>query len=109
MQKTLTRDIAVVVAAKLVLAVAAATFRFGPHQRPRIDAGSIAPRLNARPPNANREAYRSDGEIRRRQMPKMKAAIFIKPGRIVLNEKPIPEYQPARRAGPHNNHDHMRH
>ena len=31
MLKTLTRDIAVVVAAKLVLAVAAATFRFGPH------------------------------------------------------------------------------
>ena len=75
------------VAAKLGSAVAAATFRFGP--RPKIDAGSIAPRLDACPPNANREAYRSDGEIRRRQMPKMKAAIFIKPGRIVLDEKPI--------------------
>ena len=24
-------------------------------------------------------------------MPKMKAAIFIKPGRIVLDEKPIPD------------------
>ena len=44
--KTLTRDIAVVVAPpNEVLAVAAATFRFGPHQRPGIDAGGIAPRL----------------------------------------------------------------
>jgi hypothetical protein len=41
----LARDIAIVVAVKLVLMTAAATFLFGPRQRPPIDAGSIAARL----------------------------------------------------------------
>src|SRR5271170_2570102 len=41
----LARDVVVVVAIKLVLVIAAATFLFGPGQRPRIDAGAIATRL----------------------------------------------------------------
>jgi hypothetical protein len=41
----LARDVVVVVAIKLALLIAAATFLFGPGQRPRIDAGSIATRL----------------------------------------------------------------
>src|SRR5271169_2165596 len=32
--------------------------------------------------------------MERRQMPKMRAAIFVEPGRIVLDVKPIPEVGP---------------
>ena len=42
-------------------------------------------------------------------MPKMKAAIFIKPGRIVLDEKPIPDIGLLDALVRINNHDHMRH
>ena len=41
-------------------------------------------------------------------MPKMKATIFIKPGRIAL-EKADPRYRSARRADAHDNDDDMRH
>ena len=47
----LARDVVVVVAIKAALVVAAATFLFGPHQRPRIDAGSVATRLIGPPPS----------------------------------------------------------
>jgi hypothetical protein len=39
------RDVAVVVAAKLALALAAALFVFSPDKRPRIDKGSVETRL----------------------------------------------------------------
>lgn len=45
-KNALARDVALVVAVKLVLAIAAAMFLFGPHQRPRIDAGNIAARFD---------------------------------------------------------------
>lgn len=41
----LTRDVALVTAAKLVVAVAAAFFVFGPGQRPKIDANAVATQL----------------------------------------------------------------
>jgi hypothetical protein len=42
-------DVLVVVVAKLVVVIAAAIFVFGPGQRPKIDAGSIAMRLIGAP------------------------------------------------------------
>jgi len=42
---TIARDVAVVLAVKLALAIAAAVFVFGPSQRPRIDAGGMETRL----------------------------------------------------------------
>ena len=42
-------DVLVVVAAKLLVVIAAAIFVFGPGQRPKIDAGSIAMRLIGAP------------------------------------------------------------
>ena len=39
-------------------------------------------------------------------MPKMKAAIFVEPGRIVLDDKPIPDVGPTGRADAHDDHDH---
>ena len=39
------RDIAVVIAVKLVVVVAAAVFLFGPAQRPRVDADRVLARL----------------------------------------------------------------
>ena len=42
-------DVLVVVAVKLLVVVAAAIFVFGPGQRPKIDAGSIAMRLIGAP------------------------------------------------------------
>jgi hypothetical protein len=44
-RNALARDILIVVAVKFALAIAAAMFLFGPHQRPRIDASGIATRL----------------------------------------------------------------
>jgi hypothetical protein len=35
----------------------------------------------------------------------MKAAVFVEPGRIVLDEKPVPEGRARRRPDPHH-HDH---
>jgi hypothetical protein len=45
LNQSLARDVVVVVAVKTVLAIAAAIFLFGPHQRPKIDGGSVAARL----------------------------------------------------------------
>ena len=42
---TLAKDIAIVVAAKLTLVIAAALFVFGPSQRPIIHATSVEARL----------------------------------------------------------------
>ena len=40
---------------------------------------------------------------------KMKAAIFVEPGRIVLDEKADPRCRPARRADAHHHHHDLRH
>jgi threonine dehydrogenase-like Zn-dependent dehydrogenase len=42
-------------------------------------------------------------------MPKMKAAVFVEPGRIVLESKPIPDVGPSRCAPAGHNYDHLRH
>jgi hypothetical protein len=42
---SLTRDVAIVVAIKLIVVIGAALFVFGPTQRPKLDAGTIATRL----------------------------------------------------------------
>ena len=42
-------------------------------------------------------------------MPKMKAAIFIKPGRIVVDEKPIPDIGPLDALVRITTTNHMRH
>jgi len=42
---SLTRDVAIVFAIKLVVVTAAALFVFSPGQRPKLDAGTIATRL----------------------------------------------------------------
>jgi hypothetical protein len=52
-KQSLARDVVIVIAVKVTLIIAAATFLFGPHQRPRVDAGSIATRLMG-PPGLNR-------------------------------------------------------
>jgi hypothetical protein len=44
-KNSLARDVVIVIAVKLTLVIAAAMFLFGPQQRPRVDAGSIATRL----------------------------------------------------------------
>jgi hypothetical protein len=45
----LTRDVAAVTAAKLIVAVAAAVFVFGAGQRPKIDANAVAMQLIGSP------------------------------------------------------------
>ena len=41
----LSKDLALVIAVKLAIVIAAALFVFGPKQLPRIDAGSIETRM----------------------------------------------------------------
>ena len=41
----LSKDLALVIAVKLAIVIAAALFVFGPRQLPKIDAGSIETRL----------------------------------------------------------------
>jgi len=49
MSHPLTREVAVVVALKLMLVLAAALLVFGPGQRPRIDVGAVESRLIGTP------------------------------------------------------------
>ena len=45
LKHSLTRDVALVTAAKLIMVVATAVFVFGPGQRPKIDANAVATQL----------------------------------------------------------------
>jgi hypothetical protein len=45
LKHSLARDVAFVTAAKLIVAIAAALFIFGPGQRPKIDGNSVETRL----------------------------------------------------------------
>ena len=44
-KQSLTRDVIVVVAIKLLVVITAALFVFGPGQRPKLDAGTVETRL----------------------------------------------------------------
>ncbi|HLW90923.1 MAG TPA: hypothetical protein VKS78_06430 [Roseiarcus sp.] len=49
LRHSLARDVVIALALKMAVVIAAALFVFGPAQRPRIDAGSIATRLMGAP------------------------------------------------------------